>query len=122
MEAFSVTLPVWNPAEPGDTEEFEAQVDAGSMFSWISRARLERLGVVPSGRMSIRGREREIASVFIAMDDGPVGDVVVVAEADEVEVVGEHTINAFGLAVDSRQKKFVPKIMWALSSSEVAAA
>ena len=60
--------------------------------------------------------ERDIASVYMAIDGGPAGDVVVMAEPNEVEVIGEHTIQAFGMTVDWEQKKLVPAVMWALAS------
>jgi hypothetical protein len=67
MGTFSVKMQVWNPAKPGNVEELDAFVDTGGAFSWISRARLERLGVVSSRRMGFRtieGRllERDMAT------------------------------------------------------------
>lgn len=122
MGGFSVKLRVWNPERPGEVEEFDALVDPRSTFSWISRSRLERLGVEPSRKMSFRLKdrwvvERDVASVYIAMDGGPVGDVVVMAEAGEAESMGAHTLDGFGMAVDPAQKILVPAVMWALISS-----
>ncbi len=120
MGRFSVRLRVWNPERPGEVEEFDALVDPRSTFSWISRSRLERLGIAPSRKMGFRLKdrwvvERDVASVYIAMDDGPVGDVVVMAEVGEVESMGAHTLDGFGLAVDSERKILVPTVMWALA-------
>ena len=121
MSAFSVMLQVWNPAQPGEVEELSAVVDLHSTFSWISRARLERLGVSPSRKMRFRLKgegivERDVASVYIALKNGPVGDLVVMAEAGEPEIMGAHTIDALGMVVDPVQRKLVPTVMWALSS------
>jgi predicted aspartyl protease len=124
MGTFSVKLQVWNPMPPGDVEQFEALVDPRSTFSWISRARLERLSVKSSRKMGLRLKngsivERDMASVYIAIEGNPVGDVVVMAEAGESEVMGVHTIDGFGMAADPVQKRLVSSVMWALSSHRV---
>ena len=97
MGTFSVKMRVWNPAQPGGVEELDAFVDTGAAFSWISRARLERLGVAATRKMGFRtivGRllERDMATVYVSTDQYSVPDVVVMAEAGEMEVMGAHTI------------------------------
>jgi predicted aspartyl protease len=119
MGTFSVKLRVWNPAKPGNVEEFDAFVDTGAAFSWISRARLERLGLASSRKMPFRtidGRvlERDLATVYVATDGYSVPDIVVMAEVGEMEVLGAHSIEGLGLAADPVQKKLVPTIMLAL--------
>jgi hypothetical protein len=42
MGTFSVKMRVWNPAQTSGVEEYDAFVDTGAAFSWISRARLQR--------------------------------------------------------------------------------
>ncbi|HLW85034.1 MAG TPA: retroviral-like aspartic protease family protein [Candidatus Sulfotelmatobacter sp.] len=121
MGTFSVKLRVWNPAKPGDVEELDAFVDTGAAYSWISRARLERLGVASSRRMQFRtieGRvlERDIATVYVATDKYSVPDVVVMAESGEMEMLGAHSIEGLGLAADPVQKRLTPTIMLALAS------
>jgi len=121
MGTFSVKLRVWNPAQPGGVEELDAYVDTGAAFSWISRARLERLGVVSSRKMGFRtieGRllERDMATVYVATDKYSVPDVVVMAEAGEMEVMGAHTIEGLGMAADPVQRKLVPTVMLALAA------
>jgi len=71
MGTLSVKMRVWNPAQPGGVEELDAFVDTGAAFSWISRSRLERLGVTASRRMGFRtieGRllERDMATVYVS--------------------------------------------------------
>ncbi len=123
MGTFSVKLRVWNPAQPGGVEELDAFVDTGAAFSWISRARLQRLGVAPSRKMSFRtieGRllERDMATVYVSTDKYSVPDVVVMAEEGEMEVLGAHTIEGLGMAADPVQKRLVPAVMLALGASE----
>ena len=123
MGTFSVKMQVWNPAQPGGVEELDAFVDTGAAFSWISRARLHRLGVAPSRKMSFRtieGRllERDMATVYVSTDKYSVPDVVVMAEEGEMEVMGAHTIEGLGMAADPIQRKLVPTVMLALGASE----
>ena len=119
MGTFKVKFRVWNPANPERVEELEGYVDTGAAFSWVSRTRLDRLGVKSSRRMPIRtieGRvlERDMATVYVSTDGYSVPDVVVMAEEGEMEVIGAHSIEGLGLAADPVQKKLVPTIMLAL--------
>jgi predicted aspartyl protease len=121
MGTFSAKLRVWNPEHPETVEELDLFVDTGAAYSWISRARLERLGVVATRRMpfrTIEGRvlERDLGIVYIGTDGRSVPDIVVMAESGEMEVVGAHSIEGLGLAADPVQKKLVPTVL-ALSST-----
>jgi hypothetical protein len=60
--------------------------------------------------------EWDMASVYLAIDGATVGDMVVMAEPEDGETIGAHTINGLGMAVDPEQKKLVPTLMWVLSS------
>jgi len=122
MGTFTTKLKVWNPAQPEKAEELEALVDTGAAFSWVSRTRLERLGVTPSRRMPFRtidGRllERDLAIVHVGTNGYIAPDLVVMAEPGEMEVIGAHSIEGLGLAVDPVQKKLVPTIMLALAAA-----
>jgi len=121
MGTFTTKLKVWNPAQPEKAEELEALVDTGAAFSWVSRTRLERLGVTPSRRMPFRtidGRllERDLAIVHVGTNGYVAPDLVVMAEPGEMEVIGAHSIEGLGLAADPVQKKLVPTIMLALAA------
>jgi predicted aspartyl protease len=119
MSPFMAKFRVWNPAHPENVEALEAIVDTGAAFSWISRARLERLGVTASRKMpfrTIEGRvlDRDLAAVYIASDEYSAPDVVVMAEAGEMEVLGAHSLEGLGVAADPIQKRLTPTIMLAL--------
>jgi hypothetical protein len=60
--------------------------------------------------------DRDMATVYIATGEYSVPDVVVMAEAGEMEVMGAHTIEGLGLAADPVQKKLVPTVMLALAA------
>ena len=119
MGTFSAKLRVWNPANPEKVEELEAFVDTGAAFSWITRTRLERLGLVPTRRMQFRtieGRivERDVAIAYVGAGEYSAPDLVVMADPGEMEVIGAHSLEGLGVAADPIQKKLVPSVMLAL--------
>jgi len=121
MGTFSAKLRVWREDRPEGAQELELLVDTGASFSWISKARLERLGVRPAYQMPFRtidGRvlERDMAVIYIGTDGRSVPDLVVMAEEGESEVIGAHSIEGLGMAADPVQKKLVPTVMLALGS------
>src|SRR5437762_3452832 len=122
MGSFTAKLRFWNPASPDKAEELEALVDTGAAFSWIHRERLERTGMVAFRRMGFRAidgsiLERDTAAVWVASNGFSGPDTVVVAERNDMEVIGAHTIEGLGLAADPVQKKLVPTIGLALAAS-----
>ncbi|MFZ3263156.1 MAG: hypothetical protein WA172_04095 [Terriglobales bacterium] len=121
MGSFSAKLRVWNPTSPDKVEEVEALVDTGAAFSWIHRERLERMGFVALRRMGCRAIDGSIiepdtAAVWVASNGFTGPDTVVVAERNDMEVIGVHTIEGRGLAADPVQKKLVPTIGLALTA------
>ena len=119
MGSFSAKLRVWNPNSPEKTEELEALVDTGAAFSWMHRERLERLGVETLRRIGFRAidgsiLERDTAAVWVASNEFKAPDIVVMAEPNDMEVIGVHTIEGLGLAADPVQKKLIPTVMPAL--------
>lgn len=119
MGTFTAKLTVWNPAEPARTEEFEVWVDTGASYSWLSRQRLEALGIRATRRKEFRtieGRlvEQELAPVFVRVNGYIGGDTVVLAEPGDAEVMGAFTLESLGLTVDPVEKKLVPSIGLAL--------
>jgi predicted aspartyl protease len=116
MATFTVKVKVWNPASPGKAVELEAWADTGAAYSWISRARLEPLGVQHVRRLqfqTIEGHkiERDLAAVFLSADGYTGGDNVVIAESGDMEVLGAHSLESLGLAVDPVHKKLVPLVV-----------
>ena len=119
MGTFTTKLRIWNPEAPSKAEELDVMVDTGAAFTWVSRARLERLGIKANRRMpfrTIEGRvlERDLAIAYVSTNGYSVPDLVVMAEPGEMEVMGAHSIEGLGLAADPVQKKFIPTVMPAL--------
>jgi predicted aspartyl protease len=105
MATFPVNVRVWNPANPGQFAELEAWADNGAAYSSISRSRLEPVGVQKVRRLqfrTIQGNpiERDLAAVFLSADGYTGGDNVVIAEAGDMEVLGAHSLESLGLAVN----------------------
>jgi predicted aspartyl protease len=122
MGSFSAKLRVWNPNSPEKVEEIDALVDTGAPFSWIHRERLERMGITTLRRMGFRAIdgsiiERDTAAVWVASNGFTGPDTVVIAERNDMEVIGVHTIEGLGLAADPVQKKLVPTIGLALTAA-----
>jgi predicted aspartyl protease len=123
MGTFSAKLRVWNPASPSRVEEMDVIVDTGAAYSWVSRTKLESMGVLPVRKMQFRtieGRtiERDLAPVFVATDGFTGGDNVVMAEAGDMEVLGSHTLETLGVTVDPVNKKLVPTVALALAARD----
>jgi len=124
MGTFTAKLRVWNPASPARVEELDVIVDTGAAYSWVSRTRLEALGVSAVRRMrfrTIEGHtiERDLAPVFVATDGFTGGDNVVVAEPGDMEVMGAHTLESLGVTVDPVGKKLVPTVGLALAAIQL---
>jgi predicted aspartyl protease len=116
VATFTVKLKVWNPANPGRSAELEAWADTGAAYSWISKERLEPLGVQRVRRLqfkTIEGHtvERDLAAVFLSANGYTGGDNVVVAEPGDLEILGAHSLESLGLAVDPVHKKLVPLVV-----------
>jgi len=116
VATFTVKVKVWNPADPSRFAEVEVWADTGAAYSWISKARLEPLGVQKVRRLQFRTIEghtidRDLAAVFLSTDGFTGGDNVVLAESGDLEVLGAHSLESLGLAVDPVHKKLVPLLV-----------
>jgi predicted aspartyl protease len=116
VSTFTIKVKVWNPADPSRFAEAEVWADTGAAYSWISKARLEPMGVQKVRRLQFRTIEghtieRDLAAVFLSADGFTGGDNVVVAESGDLEVLGAHSLESLGLAVDPVHKRLIPLVM-----------
>jgi len=99
-----VKIVVKNP-ETGNFEEVMLLVDTGSIFTWINRRTLEKLGIKRRRLRTFRtidGRlvERMVGVATIAYESYE-GDVeVVFGEEGDAEVLGITALESLGLEVD----------------------
>jgi predicted aspartyl protease len=116
VSTFTIKVKVWNPADPSRFAEAEVWADTGAAYSWISKARLEPMGVQKVRRLQFRTIEghtieRDLAAVFLSADGFTGGDNVVVAESGDLEVLGAHSLESLGLAVDPVHKRLIPLVV-----------
>jgi len=99
-----VKIVIKNP-DTGNFKEIMLLVDTGSIFTWINRRTLEKLGIKPRRLRTFKtidGRlvERMVGVVTIAYESYE-GDVeVVFAEQGDAEVLGVTALESLGLEVD----------------------
>jgi predicted aspartyl protease len=108
-----------NPQRPGATEYVELEVRPEALFSWISQARLQRIGVDAFRMMSFRKLDgtliqRGMAAVQIGLAGYTALEGVVSAQESEQEFIGCHTLAAVGLKFDEADNKLVEPIWPAL--------
>jgi predicted aspartyl protease len=85
-------------------------VDTGTAFSWLHRERLDRLGAQRLRKIEVRTIdgsiiERDTAVVWVGSHGRKVPDIVVVAEANDKELIGAYTIQGLALEYDPVLKK-----------------
>jgi len=103
-------IKLYNPYDLSKCLDLELLVDTGSMYTWIKRGRLERLGIRPTGRRRFRTIEnriieREIGEAVIECLGRRATTIVVFAEKRDNEVLGLHALEGLGLEVDPVTKQ-----------------
>lgn len=112
MGTFTYVVGVASPS--GETvEEVAMLVDTGSMYVWLPRSLLSRLGYQPvatRGMILATGEqvERDVAPVRlrIGQEEWPVPCVF--GGEDELVLLGAIALEAFGLGVDAVHRTLVP--------------
>ena len=98
----------------GDGQEMvEALVDTGASFSIFPAPVLERLGVVPHRTVSLRlanGQRQQWSIGHVGAELDGVEETIICAfgEPESPAVIGDHTLQAFLLAVDTVEERLVP--------------
>ena len=92
-------------------------VDSGSTYSWVAATVLRALSVVPTERrrvMTIEGQvvERDAAEVLITLEGRTLHTLCLFGGPGELDVLGAHTLAAFGLIVDPVQRKLIPALQY----------
>lgn len=90
--------------------EVQLLVDTGSIFTWLSSDRLNKLGVEPTGTRrfrTIEGREvnRRVGEAVLELIGERATQIVVFAEAEDAEVLGAYSLEGLGLEVDPTTKQ-----------------
>jgi predicted aspartyl protease len=87
------------------------------MYTWVSAMRLRELGVQPTERrrvLTIEGRttERAAAEVRVTLEGRTLHTLCLFGEPSDLEVLGAHTLEGFGLGIDPIQRRLVPAILF----------
>ena len=99
-----------NPHDKSKPLELELPVDTNSMYTWVRRERLEKLGIRPTARWkfkTIEGRiiERDIGEAVIECMGESATRIVVFAEEGDAEVLGVDALEGLRLEVDPVTKQ-----------------
>ena len=101
---------------PKDGSRFQrviAAVNPGSSYTSMPSPLLEMLGIDPEWTDSLQGpdgshREFSLAEIRVRIDDRERTTVCVFGPADSQPLLGKHTLDGFGLAVDEANSRLVP--------------
>ena len=114
MGLFRTTVEVQNWELRGPRRALpETLVDTGSEYTWIPRAVLGELGIVPRRTQAFEtadGRriERDIGYALIRVADTEAPDLVVFAEPGDMTLLGAHSLEGLNLKIDPVRKQLVP--------------
>jgi len=97
----------------GPFENLSALVHTGSLYTWIPRPRLERLGLHPSGTSAFQMAagtiiERDITEAFVQLNGDSGHTIVVFGDAGDQVLLGAYTLEGFALCADPVNKRLVP--------------
>jgi len=106
-------LEVANQSAPERTEPVEFLVDSGAVYSVVPRPVLERLGIAPVGEQTFRlasgqSIHRQTGGALFKYR-GKVGVAAVIfGEESDSTLLGAHTLEALGLALDPLRRELMP--------------
>jgi clan AA aspartic protease len=106
-------LEVANQSNPRQTEAVEFLIDSGAVYSVVPRPVLERLGIAPVAEQSFRLASGQIitrqtaGALFKFGDKAGVAAVIFGEESDSI-LLGAHTLESLGLALDPIRRELVP--------------
>lgn len=114
MGLFRVTIEVRNWERQGPWRRLpDTLVDTGSEYTWIPGHVLAELGITrrrQQGFIVADGRrlERDIGYALLRAAGSEAPDLVVFAEADDMCLLGAHSLEGLNLKIDPVRKQLVP--------------
>jgi clan AA aspartic protease len=119
MSLFSVPVTLRNPAQPDRAGEVSLLVDTGSLFTWVSRPVLEKLGITPAETCQFRTSdesliERQIGYAVVAYNGRSGAMNVVFAQPGDTEVLGVTALETLRVAADPIGHVLVPIVALAV--------
>jgi clan AA aspartic protease len=106
-------LDVANPASPQQTITVDFLIDSGAVYSVVPRPILERLGINPVGQQSCRltnGQtiQRQTGGALFKYGEKAGVAAVIFGEENDSTLLGAHTLESLGLALDPLRRELVP--------------
>ncbi len=98
-------MEIANAGNPRVTETIEFLIDSEAIFSIVPRAILQRLGINPVSEQTFRlasgqSIQRQLGVALFKYQDRTGGATVIFGEADDSTLLGAHTLEALGYALD----------------------
>jgi clan AA aspartic protease len=106
-------LEVANASDPAVTETVEFLIDSGAIFSIVPRIILQRLGISPLTEQTFRlasgqSIRRQTGAALFKYQDKIGAAVVIFGEEDDSTLLGAHTLEALGYALDPIRRELIP--------------
>lgn len=114
MGVFRTTIAIENAEHPGPKQVLpDTLVATGSEFTWVPRAALEALGIVPKRTQLFivadgRTIERDIGFAIVHAGGTDAPDLVVFAEPGDMVLLGAHSLEGLNLRIDPIRKALIP--------------
>ena len=117
MGTFFTDVQIASPRRTDRRETVTLLVDSGSVYTWISATVLRDLGVQPTDRrriITIEGRtaERGVAEILITVEGRTLHTLCLFGEPGDLDVLGDYTLEGFGLAIDPVQRRLIPATLY----------
>jgi clan AA aspartic protease len=103
-------LEVGNQSKPEQTETVEFLIDSGAIYSVVPRVILQRLGIAPLAEQTFRlasgeSIRRQTAGALFRYGDKVGVATVIFGEENDSNLLGAHTLEALGLALDPLRRE-----------------
>jgi len=111
---FRTTIEIRNWERQGSWRALpETLVDTGSEYTWLPRQVLEELGVIPQRKQDFivaggRRIDRDVGYALVRVAGSEAPDLVVFAEAGDMNLLGAHSLEGLNLKIDPVRKELVP--------------
>jgi predicted aspartyl protease len=125
MSLFRVNVVACNPQqEDRGTPAIDVLVDTGAELTWLPAELLQKIGIKPRRKRSFQTAtkqliEREVGYAILRAEGYETTDEVVFALPTDLSLLGERTIEGFGVTVDNLAHRFVATTTLVASASIV---
>jgi len=112
MGTFAYPIEV-GPLSGDRWDQLDALVDTGATYTWIPRPLLDRLGIVPSDRRTLRlanGQiiERDAGPVLVRLEGRTVATTCIFGDPGSMALLGAVTLEESAFAPDPIHKRLIP--------------